>query len=281
MLIKLALLLAQCAHWFNPAAYLLNRDASRLCEEACDASLARRMDSRERRLYAETILFCAEMDKTARAPLCAGMTAAGCLKRRLLALARYKRVKRAMALVSVAAAVALAGGGLAARAAFGVVETEKPAEAVGAQAVDVAEAQAAEKEAKQTAEAAGAQTAETEAAKPAGAQAAEPEAEQSADARTAEAAVAQIAETRTVANPAALVAANAKRARAVADENGVKTYVLNKEEAIAEIEFLIAAGDNSGTYTVSGKILTNDQLLDPAKANTAPNCRLGVATWGI
>jgi beta-lactamase regulating signal transducer with metallopeptidase domain len=337
MLIKLALLLAQCAHWFNPAAYLLNRDASRLCEEACDASLARRMDGRERRLYGEAILFCAETDKTACAPLCAGMTAAGCLKRRLLALARYRRVKKAITLVSVAAAIALAGGGLAARAAFGVVETEKTveaqiAEAAGAQAAEADAARAAEAETAaeeaaraadevqtakadvaQVAEIAGAQAAEAGAAlvaanaeKIAEARAAEvamvakeateAEAEKTADAQTVETADAQTtaaeatqvadvadaraAEPKTVTNPAALASANAKRNSAVPNKDGVKTYVLNKEEAIAEIEFLIAAGDNSSTYTVRGKILTNEQMLEHVKANTDPNFRMGVGICG-
>ncbi len=54
-----ALMLIACAvHWFNPAVWLMVREASRDLEISCDAAVMRDADMEERRQYSETILAC-------------------------------------------------------------------------------------------------------------------------------------------------------------------------------------------------------------------------------
>ena len=48
--------LVVCLHWFNPMAYLLKRELSRLSELACDEALIRDMDAAERRAYGQMLL---------------------------------------------------------------------------------------------------------------------------------------------------------------------------------------------------------------------------------
>ena len=48
--------LVVCLHWFNPMAYLLKRELSRLSELACDEALIRDMDAAERQVYGQMLL---------------------------------------------------------------------------------------------------------------------------------------------------------------------------------------------------------------------------------
>lgn len=79
MLIKLFLLIINALHWFNPFAYLMNREAAQLCEHACDESLVRNMSKPERILYGELILSTVSYNKTAT--LCAGIRTGKNLKK--------------------------------------------------------------------------------------------------------------------------------------------------------------------------------------------------------
>ena len=45
-----------CVHWFNPAVYLMRREANRLSELACDEAVVRGMDDTGRRSYANMLL---------------------------------------------------------------------------------------------------------------------------------------------------------------------------------------------------------------------------------
>ncbi len=53
---KLALLAANCVHWFNPFAYLLVREASLDMELTCDDAVLEGADGETRRAYSETLL---------------------------------------------------------------------------------------------------------------------------------------------------------------------------------------------------------------------------------
>ncbi len=54
--LKLLLVLAKAAQWFNPLIYLMSRFANEDIELACDAAVAKNMDTAERKAYGETIL---------------------------------------------------------------------------------------------------------------------------------------------------------------------------------------------------------------------------------
>lgn len=53
---KLALLLANAVHWFNPLVYLMRREASADLELTCDAAVVAGADAETRRAYSETLL---------------------------------------------------------------------------------------------------------------------------------------------------------------------------------------------------------------------------------
>ncbi|NLT57932.1 MAG: DUF4825 domain-containing protein [Clostridiales bacterium] len=53
---KLLLMLVNAVHWFNPAAYLLFREASADLELSCDDQVLRGLSGEDRRRYSETIL---------------------------------------------------------------------------------------------------------------------------------------------------------------------------------------------------------------------------------
>ena len=53
---KLALLLANGMHWFNPLVFLLRREAERDLELTCDDAVVARADAETRRAYSETLL---------------------------------------------------------------------------------------------------------------------------------------------------------------------------------------------------------------------------------
>jgi len=53
---KLLLLIATCAHWFNPLMWPIGRAFSLTCEEACDAAVIHGMDFDMRKYYSHTIL---------------------------------------------------------------------------------------------------------------------------------------------------------------------------------------------------------------------------------
>lgn len=55
---KSLLLLANAVHWFNPAVWLMVREASRDLEISCDAAVMKNAGLEERRQYSETILAC-------------------------------------------------------------------------------------------------------------------------------------------------------------------------------------------------------------------------------
>ena len=45
-----------CVHWFNPFAYLMSREISRVCELSCDEAVIRELDTQGRQAYGDTLL---------------------------------------------------------------------------------------------------------------------------------------------------------------------------------------------------------------------------------
>ena len=66
---KLAAAVVRCAHWFNPAAYLLTRALYEDIELACDSRAVEGMDDEARRRYGKAILDCAASQCAVRQPL--------------------------------------------------------------------------------------------------------------------------------------------------------------------------------------------------------------------
>ena len=57
LIVKLAMLIANGIHWFNPLVYALSKQLNIMCELSCDEKVVLKMDNLERRFYGETILY--------------------------------------------------------------------------------------------------------------------------------------------------------------------------------------------------------------------------------
>ena len=105
---KALLLLANAVHWFNPAVWLMVREASRDLEISCDAAVMKNASMDERRTYSEIILSCVHRElkmKTALSTHFYGGKKA--LKERF---ANIPSTKKRRAGVIAFAVVALCGG---------------------------------------------------------------------------------------------------------------------------------------------------------------------------
>ncbi len=129
---KFAAQLLCCAHWFNPAAWLLRRMMNDACELDCDRAVTRDFDASDKKRYCAALLAAAEGE---RAPLLAGAFArpAKKLRRRMESILapRPHAVRRATAaalcaalIFSVAALTACAAGDAARAASAGLSESE-------------------------------------------------------------------------------------------------------------------------------------------------------------
>lgn len=120
--------LVQCAHWWNPFAYLAARLLHQSCETACDLAVTGRMDSAGRAAYMKAVLAFAAAGVKAP-PLTTSMSAGGReIERRFIMIARQKPVKlfarlTALALTAGLLVSGLGVGSLAAETiAFGTVD---------------------------------------------------------------------------------------------------------------------------------------------------------------
>lgn len=141
---KLAAAVVRCAHWFNPAAYLLTRALYEDIELACDSRAVEGMDDEARRRYGKAILDCAASQCAVRQPLTTCFTSdKEKLKTRLGELFATGTKKRGIALLVVCAfTVGIVGGavyiGSSTRAAAPATEEEVlAAETLTTEAVDI------------------------------------------------------------------------------------------------------------------------------------------------
>lgn len=100
--------LLRCLHWCNPLMqYCANRMGNDL-EALCDQRVLERLEGEERRDYGRILLSMAD-EAYARAPGTSSMANGGAnIRRRIQAIARFKRYPAGMALVSVCMSVVLA-----------------------------------------------------------------------------------------------------------------------------------------------------------------------------
>lgn len=134
LVVKLMALIANAIHWFNPAAYALNKQIQTFCELSCDEKVVREMDAENRKFYGKTLLTMLEYGMMKRNVV---LTSSLCnskknMKRRLINLMNVKKTKKSVIMLSLAATISMAGiGGLVAYAA----ESAKPSESAPARAI--------------------------------------------------------------------------------------------------------------------------------------------------
>ena len=122
--------LVQCAHWWNPFAYLAARLLHRSCETACDLAVTGKMDSAGRAAYMKAVLAFAAAGVKAP-PLTTSMSAGGReIERRFIMIARQKPVKlfarlTALALTACLLVSGLGVGALAVDASSGQLENNQ------------------------------------------------------------------------------------------------------------------------------------------------------------
>lgn len=117
LFVKLLVLVANAVHWFNPVAYLLNKQMNMQCELSCDEKVVKGMDAESRRLYGEMILSMLEYGVIQRNIVFTSSfsNSKRYIKRRLSNLMNGQETKRSILLISFVAIFAVIGaGGLAA-----------------------------------------------------------------------------------------------------------------------------------------------------------------------
>ena len=98
----------RCIHWCNPLLWLCAGLAGNDLESLCDQRVLERLEGEDRRDYGRILLDMAD-EKYARAPGTSSMANGGKnIRRRIEAIARFKRYPRDMGLVSVCVALVLA-----------------------------------------------------------------------------------------------------------------------------------------------------------------------------
>ncbi len=105
----LLICLLRCVHWCNPLLWYCADLAGNDLESLCDQRALERLAGEDRRDYGRILLSMAN-ERYARAPGTSSMANGGRnIRRRIQAIARFKRYPAGMALVSVCAALVLAG----------------------------------------------------------------------------------------------------------------------------------------------------------------------------
>nr|WP_326126103.1 M56 family metallopeptidase [uncultured Oscillibacter sp.] len=116
----LLICLLRCLHWCNPLLWHCADLAGNDLESLCDQRVLERLEGENRRDYGRILLSMAN-EKYARAPGTSSMANGGRnIRRRVEAIARFKRYPAGMALASVCAALVLAGPCLIGTRAQGV-----------------------------------------------------------------------------------------------------------------------------------------------------------------
>lgn len=104
----LVLCLARCVHWCNPLLWYCANQAGNDLEALCDQRVLERLEGEERREYGRILLSMAD-EVYARAPGTSSMANGGRnIRRRIEAIARFKKYPAGMALASVCVTVVLA-----------------------------------------------------------------------------------------------------------------------------------------------------------------------------
>lgn len=102
-------------HWFNPLAWVMEREAGRYCELSCDEAVAAPLDGPERRAYALTLLKL--MRVPSRTVPASAYLAERDIRDRLEVIMRIRSRKKLQRVLALALALAVCAGGAAYAAA--------------------------------------------------------------------------------------------------------------------------------------------------------------------
>lgn len=135
--VRLAAMLAQAVHWYNPLAWLLCRSIQTVSEQSCDERVACPLSREERYVYGNVILKSAAGAAAGSGDWAASLSTRESMERRLIRVLRTEKLKggrRLTALVLALAILACGGGAaLAARSPLPVSrEAGEPAHTVAA-----------------------------------------------------------------------------------------------------------------------------------------------------
>jgi len=111
--IKLAILVARAAHWFNPAVHILSWHIHNLCELSCDENVVMEMSTHHRKLYGETILSMLQHGSDQRNLVCASglCNSQKIIKRRLTNMLNFRKTRKIAAAMSLALAMIIVSVG--------------------------------------------------------------------------------------------------------------------------------------------------------------------------
>jgi hypothetical protein len=114
---KIAGLIANAVHWYNPAVCILNRQLNTFCELSCDEKIASDMGAAGRRFYGETILQVLQHSTTHQSFAGNLMLATNLcnskkdIKRRLINMMKVKKMNKTAAALALTAGMLIVAGG--------------------------------------------------------------------------------------------------------------------------------------------------------------------------
>ena len=114
---KMVGFIANVVHWYNPAAYALNKQLNMLCELSCDEKMASEMNAVDRKFYGETILQMLHYGAEHRSLAGSLMFATNLcsspkdIKMRLINMMNTKKISKHAAILSLIVGVFVAGIG--------------------------------------------------------------------------------------------------------------------------------------------------------------------------
>ena len=124
LMIKLAMLIANGIHWFNPLIYVLSRQLNTLCEMSCDEKVVLKLDNLDRRIYGETILYVLENSIGKKGITCNVAFATHQngskegVKSRLIHVTKAKKMKSLTVALAIFIGALIIGGGVFASSAL-------------------------------------------------------------------------------------------------------------------------------------------------------------------
>ncbi|EOS67332.1 M56 family metallopeptidase [Oscillibacter sp. 1-3] len=126
--VRLAAMLVQAVHWYNPFAYLLCRSVQTVSEQSCDERVACPLSAEERYVYGNVILKLAANAAAGSGDWAASLSTHESIERRLTRVLKTEKLKGGRRLLALALAIAiLACGGGAALAARNPLPVSKEA----------------------------------------------------------------------------------------------------------------------------------------------------------
>ena len=127
ILYKLVIQAVLCIHWFNPLAYLMNRDMQKHCELSCDEKTISKMDGDKRKIYMKTILNLIGRTSAIQSSMTTAMGASKSeTEKRIQMIIKNKKISAGAKYISVFAAVILLFVGILTASQFNAANAAIP-----------------------------------------------------------------------------------------------------------------------------------------------------------